>query len=42
MENTRHVLLKARLSLVRRDLDPIVERLTPELLQWAPASVLLR
>ena len=38
MENTRHLLLKARLSLVRRDLDPLIERLTPELLPWAPAK----
>ncbi len=36
MKNTRHLLLKARLALVRRDLDPIMERLPPELLQWAP------
>lgn len=38
MENTRHVLLKARLALVRRDLTPIVERLTPDLMHWAPAA----
>ncbi|MDQ2687554.1 MAG: DinB family protein [Armatimonadota bacterium] len=38
MENTRHVLLKARLALVRRDLDPIVERLTPDLIEWAPTA----
>ncbi len=38
MKNTRHALLKARLALVRRDLDPIVTRLTPDLLTWAPAA----
>jgi uncharacterized damage-inducible protein DinB len=38
MENTRSDLLKARLSTVRRDLDPIVNRLTPDLLGWAPAA----
>jgi len=38
MENTRHLLLKARLSLVRRDLKPIVNRLTPDLMEWAPAK----
>ncbi len=38
MENSRHVLLQARLALVRRDLDPIVDRLTPDLLEWAPAA----
>lgn len=38
MANTRHVLLKARLTLVRRDLEPIVERLTPDLMIWAPAA----
>jgi len=38
MANTRHTLLKARLALVRRDLDPIVERLTPNLLAWAPTA----
>lgn len=36
MKNTRHTLLKARLALVRRDLDPIVSRLTPDLMTWAP------
>lgn len=34
--HSRHELLKARLHLVRRDLEPIVERLSPELLDWAP------
>ncbi len=38
MANNRHLLLKARLALVRRDLDPIMERLTPDLLQWAPTN----
>ncbi len=38
MKNTRHVLLKARLALVRRDLDAIVDRLTPDLMEWAPAT----
>lgn len=38
MENTRHVLLKARLALVRRDLTPILNRLTPDLMPWAPAA----
>jgi uncharacterized damage-inducible protein DinB len=38
MENTRHALLKARFALVRRDLDPIVDRLTPDLMKWAPAA----
>lgn len=38
MKNTRQLLLKARLALVRRDLDPIMERLTPDLLQWAPTK----
>lgn len=38
MENTRHALLKARLALVRRDLDPIVNRLTPDLMTWTPAA----
>ena len=38
MGNTRHDLLKARLALVRRDLAPIVARLTPEMLGWAPAA----
>ena len=38
MANTRSALLKARLELVRRDLDDVVDRLTPELLDWAPAE----
>ena len=38
MASSRHSLLKARLALVRRDLNPIVERLTPELLSWAPTA----
>lgn len=40
MTTTRNVLLKARLALVRRDLDPLVKRITPELLQWAPAETM--
>jgi uncharacterized damage-inducible protein DinB len=35
--HSRNELLKARLYLVRRDLEPIVARLSPELLEWAPA-----
>ena len=38
MKNTRHTLLKARLDLVRRDLDPIVARITPDLLDWVPTK----
>ncbi|RYX84467.1 DinB family protein [bacterium] len=36
--HSRHELLKARFNMVRQDLDPIVVRLKPELLNWAPAS----
>jgi uncharacterized damage-inducible protein DinB len=36
MAHARNLLLKSRLALVRRDLDQIVGRLTPELLDWAP------
>lgn len=35
--HSRHGLLKARFHLVRRDLEPIVSRLSPDLLDWAPA-----
>ncbi len=35
--NTRNALLKARLALVRRDLDPIIKRIAPDLMEWAPA-----
>jgi uncharacterized damage-inducible protein DinB len=38
MQTPRKVLLKARLALVRRDLNPILHRLTPGLLPWAPAA----
>ncbi|MGC4043669.1 MAG: DinB family protein [Armatimonas sp.] len=38
MANTRSILLKARLGLVRRDLEDILGKLTPELLPWAPAE----
>src|ERR1700722_19221525 len=38
MTHSRHDLLKARLKVVRNDLDPIVERLTPETLTWAPVE----
>ena len=38
VKNTRSALLKARLALVRRDLDPLVDRITPDLLDWAPAD----
>ena len=38
MAHTRSALLKARLALVRRDLEEIVDRLTPDLLEWAPAE----
>lgn len=35
--HSRHELLKARFRLVRRDLEPIVARLSPDSLDWAPA-----
>ena len=38
MIQSRHTLLKSRLRLVRRDLDEIVCRLTPEILDWAPTA----
>jgi uncharacterized damage-inducible protein DinB len=38
MSISRHMLLKARLTAIRRDLDEILVRLTPEILPWAPAQ----
>lgn len=38
MAHSRSMLLKARLALVRRDLEPIVKRLSPEMLDWSPAA----
>jgi hypothetical protein len=37
MRHTRHTLLTSRLALVRRDLDAVVSRITPDILSWAPA-----
>jgi uncharacterized damage-inducible protein DinB len=36
MRNRRQALLQPRFARVRRDLDQIVDRLTPDLLDWAP------
>jgi uncharacterized damage-inducible protein DinB len=36
--HTRQTLLEARLATVRRDLHEVMDRLTPEMLGWAPAS----
>lgn len=36
--HSRHALLKARLSTVRRDLEEIFGRLAPEMMGWAPAE----
>ena len=38
MPHTHTTLLKARLAIVRRDLDQIVGRITPEMLGWAPGD----
>ncbi len=38
MKHSRHDLLKARFALARRDLNSIMVRLTPDLLDWAPAT----
>lgn len=38
MAHKRSTLLQARLLLVRRDLEEIVDRLTPDLMAWAPAQ----
>ena len=38
MAHSRHTLLKSRLALVRRDLNQIMTRITPEMLDWAPAA----
>jgi len=37
MTTSRHTLLKVRLAAIRRDLDEILTRLTPEIPAWAPA-----
>ena len=36
MAISRHSLLKARLALVRRDLDQAIEHVTQETMEWAP------
>ena len=38
MPHSRHVLLKSRFALVRRDLDPLLDRITPDVLNWAPVA----
>ena len=38
MPHSRHTLLKSRFALVRRDLDPLLDRITPDRLGWAPAE----
>lgn len=38
MQTNRHDLLKARLAIVRRDLDPILGLLDQEMMDWAPAD----
>ncbi len=36
MPATRHNLLKARFALTRRLLNQIIDRITPDMLEWAP------
>src|SRR5580700_1722059 len=38
MPATRHNLLKARFALTRRLLNQILDRITPDMLEWAPAE----
>src|SRR5580658_479813 len=38
MKNSRKQLIKARLAKVRTGLDQILDRLTPDLMEWAPAE----
>ena len=38
MALSRHELITARLAKVRRNLDQIVDRLTPDIMDWAPAE----
>jgi len=37
MPHSRNTLLKARFEVVRRDLTEVMGRITPEILDWAPA-----
>lgn len=38
MECTRATLIKGRLAYIRRQLDTVLDKLTPDLLEWAPAA----
>ena len=38
METTRKDLIQGRFAKIRRILDAIIERLTPDLVDWAPAE----
>jgi len=38
METTRKALIKGRLAKVRRDLDQILDKISPDMLAWAPAE----
>src|SRR5580658_5490517 len=38
MPATRHNLVKARLALIRRLLNQILDRITPDMMEWAPAE----
>ena len=38
MQHSRNTLLKSRFALVRRDLDPLLDRISPETLSWSPAE----
>lgn len=38
MTNSRTGLLKARFAWIRTNLDEIIDRITPEILDWAPAE----
>jgi len=38
MQHSRHTLLKSRFALVRRDLNPLLDCVTPDMLSWAPVE----
>ena len=38
MQHSRHTLLKARFALVRRDLDPLLDRISTDMLGRAPVE----
>lgn len=38
MSHSRHTLLKARFGLVRRDLNPLLDLINSEVINWAPAE----